>query len=150
MNKFNRSYIFLLFVFSLCFSLINKAQDYNDYNSDESFSENSTEEYNSQQIIENINIEEIADCLANKGVILYGSPNCGRTQSQISVFEGYFPIEFVNCKNKANRFECSEQGVGPFPHWVFPDGNAIGGEILYPEELAEIAGCYGKISESLQ
>lgn len=89
------------------------------------------------------NVESIARCLADRGVILYGSPNCGRTQGQIEAFEGYFNyIEFVNCKDKHNYAACREAGVGPFPHWFFPDGSYVGGEILDPEELAQMAGCY--------
>ena len=126
----------------LCASVLpSQSQQYDEYEEQpEQQEEQQQEVYEPEPVQPASDIEGIARCMADKGVVMYGSAECGHTQRQMGMFDGYFGhIPFVDCRR--NRKECREVGVGPYPHWVFPSGEVIGGQEVDPTELAVYAGC---------
>jgi glutaredoxin len=91
--------------------------------------------------------EQLAKCLADKGVKFYGSPKCGHCNRQKEMFEGafeqYLSSNFHNCKgSEAERAECSKRGTFPFPTWVEPStGVKLPGPERSLEQIARTFGC---------
>lgn len=90
------------------------------------------------------NIVELAQCLGDKGVKMYGSVGCGHCQKQKDAFGDAFKyINYVECNPNVNidtARECQAAGIIGVPSWDFPDGNRKTGKTSLPE-IAELAGC---------
>lgn len=95
----------------------------------------------SQVNSEVLDTKSLAQCLKSRGAVMYGSPKCGHCKKLIESFGGHFQSEglrFVNCKG-SGRSECRRQRVGPYPKWVFNNGNSVS----RPHNLHEIAVASG-------
>lgn len=85
-----------------------------------------------------MDVDAFANCLTEKGAVMYGTEWCGHCQNQKKMFGSSFQyIEFVDCDNEGQR--CDAAGVRGYPTWV------IGGE-SYPGEqsfnaLSSATGC---------
>ncbi len=87
-----------------------------------------------------VNTDEtsLAECLSEKGAVMYGTEWCGYCQRQKAMFgDDFEQINFVDCDSEQEK--CTEAGVRGFPTWE------IGGE-LYPglqelNKLKDLAGC---------
>lgn len=82
---------------------------------------------------------QIAKCLTNKGVVMYGSPVCGHCKHEKAWFGS--DVKYIteyNCK--ANRRKCDKLRTYPFPTWL---QESTGNRITRPESLQELAHNFG-------
>lgn len=90
---------------------------------------------NTQQI----DYDSLADCLAEKGVIMAGTDTCPACKNQKALFgESFEKISYVNCN--LNAAWCTSSNVQYFPTWFFPDGTNTYG-VKDAAFLTEAAGC---------
>jgi glutaredoxin len=84
------------------------------------------------------NYDSLAQCLTEKGVIMYGTEWCGFCKKQKEAFGDSFQyIDYIDCDQ--NREACNEAGISGYPTWQI-DGELSPG--LTPlENLASLAGC---------
>ncbi|HSD12045.1 MAG TPA: hypothetical protein VLC10_00670 [Patescibacteria group bacterium] len=88
---------------------------------------------------------DLAQCLTDKGVKMYGAYWCPHCQAQKKAFGAAFKkVNYVECAipgdPRAQTQECKDAKIEGYPTWVFPDGTRRSGEITLVS-LAEQAGC---------
>jgi len=84
-------------------------------------------------------VEDLAICLGEKKVTMYGTYWCPHCQNQKKEFGSAFKnIPYIECTEKEK--ECSDAGVVGYPTWIFPDGTKLSGAQEL-KTLAEKAGC---------
>ncbi len=82
--------------------------------------------------------QEFAECLAEKGVVMYGSDLCPHCNDQKEIFGEHFKhINYVNCEQE--RETCIAAGVTAYPTWVIEGIHYRGTKSI--EKLAELSGC---------
>lgn len=80
----------------------------------------------------------LAQCLTQKGVKMYGTSWCGHCNNQKAAFgESFKYIDFVDCDQRGD--ECSSAGVRGYPTWIINGASYPGEQSL--ERLASLAGC---------
>ncbi len=88
--------------------------------------------------------DKLAQCLAGKGVKMYGAYWCSHCQAQKKAFGTSFKyIKYVECVlagGQGQTKECEEAGIKGYPTWVFGGGERLEGEVSI-EQLAEKSGC---------
>ncbi len=82
--------------------------------------------------------EELAICLTEKGIKMYGSIYCPHCTAQKELFGEAFPlVNYIECSNSENSILCA--GLSGVPAWD------IGGDIYYGKQelskLKELSGC---------
>ena len=92
---------------------------------------------------------ELAQCLVEKDVIMYGAEWCGYCRIEKEEFGEAWKIlepNYVDCAEDSNEARCEAEarinGVRRYPTWRFSDGTIIQGH--YPnflERLARKSGC---------
>lgn len=83
--------------------------------------------------------DTFAQCLTDKGVIMYGAYWCPHCQRQKQLFgESFSKINYVECTQEVQR--CQEQKINGYPTWIFADGSRIEGEATF-KNLAEKSSC---------
>lgn len=83
--------------------------------------------------------DELALCLRDKKVTMYGADWCPHCQSEKREFGSSFQfIPYVECP--ADPQKCLAAGIEEYPTWIFPDGKRLVGE-QGPEKLAGESGC---------
>lgn len=83
--------------------------------------------------------DELAQCLTDRGVVMYGTDWCPHCQEQKQLFGASFKlVMYVNCD--ANPSACDAAGVEGYPTWVFPIGDSLSGAQPL-QTLAARAGC---------
>ncbi|MBN1585351.1 hypothetical protein JW899_03210 [Candidatus Uhrbacteria bacterium] len=90
-------------------------------------------------------IGDLARCLQDRGVRMYGTEWCSHCQKQKKAFgESFSMIDYVECTDSGNPMrmsaECERAGITGFPTWQFSLGNLVPGEMSF-SELAAKAGC---------
>jgi Thioredoxin len=89
-----------------------------------------------------VNIEQttkLAECLTEKGVVMYGTEWCGHCKNQKALFgDAFAKAKYVDCD--AERQTCLDAGVRGFPTWIDAAGNQYPGTQQLAK-LAEIGGC---------
>lgn len=81
---------------------------------------------------------EFAQCLTDKGAVMYGTDWCKYCQKQKEMFgEAFSNINYINCDE--NRAACELAGVRGYPTWEI-NGRTYSG-LQQLEELAELSGC---------
>lgn len=90
-------------------------------------------------------LDQLAQCLSDKGVKMYGSTWCGHCQKQKAMFGTAFSkIDYVECavpdNSRAQAKECEDVGITSYPTWQFGLGDRLTGEVSL-EKLAAKAGC---------
>jgi glutaredoxin len=96
------------------------------------------------QTEEDPRLTEIAQCLTDNDVKMYGAVWCGHCNSQKDAFGPSFAyIQYIECDPNTNietAKECVEKNIETVPAWEIP-----GQEMLFgmhdPEDLAEKLGC---------
>jgi glutaredoxin len=87
---------------------------------------------------------EIAQCLADKGVKMYGAVWCSHCKQQKEAFgEAFDLIDYIECDANTNLETakiCVENKIESVPAWDIPGQEIISG-FHEPEDLAELAGC---------
>lgn len=89
-------------------------------------------------------VEDIAQCLTDKGATFYGAYWCPHCADQKEAFgDAMQYINYVECDpggENADPEACTDAGIVSYPTWVFADGSQLVGT-RSPEELAEKASC---------
>ena len=97
-----------------------------------------------QENLSDQELTQIAKCLTEKNVKMYGAVWCAHCQKQKKAFGDAFEyINYIECDANTNidaARECVAAGIDSIPAWDFPDGTRKTGEIA-PSELAKLAGC---------
>jgi hypothetical protein len=84
------------------------------------------------------NYDSFAQCLTEKGAIMYGTDWCGYCNQQKGAFGSSFQyVDFVDCDNDMGA--CSQANIGSYPTWVI-NGNQYRGEQSL-SRLAYLTGC---------
>jgi len=84
-------------------------------------------------------LDDFAQCLADKEIIMYGAAWCSHCQSEKAAFGDSFKyIHYVECPE--NPKECLTEGIDGYPTWIFPDGRRFVGEQGI-NKLSEKSGC---------
>lgn len=82
---------------------------------------------------------QLALCLKEKSVIMYGASWCLHCQEQKELFGPAFQnLTYVECTTEKQK--CADAGIQYLPTWKFPDGTEESG-VLSLEKLAEKSGC---------
>lgn len=88
--------------------------------------------------------DEFAQCLADKGVTMYGAWWCPHCKDQKALFGSAFKkVNYVECspnQTKGMSQECTDAGIKGYPTWVLADKTQLSGVQTF-EKLAEKSGC---------
>ena len=85
------------------------------------------------------NLDQFAQCLAEKEIVMYGAEWCSHCQNEKAQFGKSFKyVPYVECPD--NPKVCLEKGVEGYPTWILPDGTELVGEQGL-EGLSEKSGC---------
>ena len=80
----------------------------------------------------------LAQCLTEKGAVMYGTEWCSHCKAQKEAFGSSFKyVDYVDCD--LNQDRCTEAGVKGYPTWNIDGKNYPGAQPL--ERLASLAGC---------
>lgn len=90
-------------------------------------------------------LEQLAQCLTDKGVKMYGATWCAHCKKQKEMFgDAFSKIDYVECADPVNpqaqTKECEDAGITSYPTWHFSLGDRVTGEMSL-EKLAAKAGC---------
>lgn len=82
--------------------------------------------------------DKVAQCLSEKGAILYASQYCPHCQEQKKLFgNAISKIEMVECSSQIER--CQEAGITAYPTWVINGRKFLGTKDM--KTLYDIADC---------
>lgn len=82
--------------------------------------------------------DSFAQCLTEKGAIMYGVDWCSHCQNQKRLFGDSFKyINYVNCEQ--HKKDCLRAGVEGYPTWKINKTSYSGEQSL--ERLASLTGC---------
>jgi len=71
--------------------------------------------------------DNFAQCLTDKGIIMYGANWCPHCQNEKRAFGDSFRlITYVECPD--NPQQCVDVNVESYPTWIFSDGRRLVGE----------------------
>ena len=80
-----------------------------------------------------------AQCINDKGLVMYGASWCGHCQSQKAMFGKSFKyVNYVECTQK--QAVCDANQVTGYPTWIAADGTRLIGEQPL-EALGRVTGC---------
>lgn len=83
--------------------------------------------------------DKFAECLRDKGVVMYGADWCPHCQNEKRAFgESFKYVNYVECPK--NPKICLDAGIESYPTWIFADGRKLEGEQGL-EKLAKESGC---------
>jgi hypothetical protein len=72
-------------------------------------------------------LDAFAQCLSEKGIVMYGAEWCSHCQEEKNAFGNSFRlVSYVECTK--NPKECLAAGIVAYPTWVFPDGKNLVGK----------------------
>lgn len=84
-------------------------------------------------------LEQFAQCLTDKGAVMYGAYWCPHCQNQKAMFgEAFKFIRYVECTQDPQP--CIDAGIRGFPSWIFPGGVKLEGT-QFLQQLAKVSGC---------
>ncbi|MBN1386110.1 hypothetical protein JW968_04005 [Candidatus Woesearchaeota archaeon] len=84
------------------------------------------------------NSEKLAQCLSEKGAVLYGTEWCSHCQNQKEAFgQSFSYIEFIDCDRQSEK--CFAEGIEGYPTWVINGQKYPGNQDII--RLADISGC---------
>ncbi len=87
----------------------------------------------------NVNLDEFAQCLADKGSTLYHKDGCSYCVKQEEMFgASYAKLNTVNCK--PGEQVCAIKQIQGTPTWILKDGTHLKG-LQALNTLAEATGC---------
>lgn len=85
------------------------------------------------------NLDEFAQCLSGKNVVMYGAYWCPHCQNEKAAFGDSFGfVDYVECTARPN--DCIAAGIKGYPTWIFSDGRRLEGEQGI-EKLSKESGC---------
>jgi len=81
---------------------------------------------------------ELAQCLTQNGVKMYGAYWCGHCANQKALFGNAFEyVDYVECTDE--QATCQAAGITGYPTWIINGQKYPGEQSL--ERLAELSGC---------
>lgn len=89
-------------------------------------------------------LDGFAQCLEERGAVLYGTfwcPHCNDQKKMFGKSKKHLP--YVECSTPDRKGQtpiCQEKGVSGYPTWEFADGDRQT-RVMSLEELAEKTGC---------
>lgn len=84
-------------------------------------------------------LDPFAQCLRDKGVVMYGASYCKYCQQEKKAFGDSFRlVNYVECPT--NTKTCIDKGIEAYPTWIFGDGTRVVG-LQGLESLAAKSGC---------
>jgi len=87
--------------------------------------------------------DDLAKCLSEKGVVMYGATWCSHCAEQKALFGDSFKyVTYVECAvdgSNEQTQECKDAGVTAYPAWKINGQLSYGAKPL--AELARLAGC---------
>lgn len=87
----------------------------------------------------NAELDNFAQCLADKNVTMYGAYWCAHCQNQKAAFGNSFRlVPYVECTKDPNK--CLAAGIEGYPTWIFSSGKKLVGEKSF-QELSVESGC---------
>ncbi len=90
-------------------------------------------------------LDAFAQCLAARGVTMYGADWCAHCQNEKKAFSSSFQfVPYVECP--ANPQKCLAKGINAYPTWIFSDGKKLEGEQGI-KKLSEESGCSLKLEK---
>ncbi|HLC89678.1 MAG TPA: thioredoxin domain-containing protein [Patescibacteria group bacterium] len=88
---------------------------------------------------DNSALADFAQCLSEKGLVMYGANWCSHCQREKSRFgEAFQFVNYVECPQDPEN--CLAAGIEGYPTWVTADGQKYEGEQGL-ERLSQISGC---------
>lgn len=88
-------------------------------------------------------VDRFAQCLTDKGTVMYGLYWCPHCEEQKETFGSSFRnIHYVECgtPDHHEQPQCSAEGLKDFPTWSFASGERATGGMSF-QELAAKTGC---------
>ena len=83
---------------------------------------------------------QLARCINDKGIILYGTTWGSNTSRQLQAFgDASKYLNFIDCQKNKNA--CSRANIKENPTWFFPEGNIERSGFLRLDMLASFASC---------
>ena len=74
------------------------------------------------------NYDDFAQCLTDKGVVMYGAYWCPHCQNEKRAFGNSFRlVNYVECTQETGR--CLAEKINGYPTWIFPDPSAGSGQV---------------------
>ena len=84
-------------------------------------------------------LTNLAQCLAEKEITMYGAYWCPHCQAEKKAFgEAWKYVPYVECTQETQK--CLDKGIQGYPTWIWPDGKRLEGE-QGPAKLASESGC---------
>lgn len=89
--------------------------------------------------------DAFAECLTDKGAMMYGAWWCPHCTNQKKLFGASFKkIKYIECAQPGNpnaqTRECDDAKISGYPTWVFADASRIEGEASF-DALAQKTTC---------
>lgn len=87
-----------------------------------------------------INLDGFAQCLTDKGYVMYGAYWCPHCKNEKKGFgpSAWERVTYVECTDESKR--CMEAGITGYPTWIAPGGVRLEGE-QGVERLSHASGC---------
>ncbi|QQG46527.1 MAG: hypothetical protein HYY55_01635 [Candidatus Niyogibacteria bacterium] len=83
--------------------------------------------------------DDFAQCLTDRGVVMYGAYWCPHCQNEKKAFAGSFRlVNYVECTEETDK--CLAEKINGYPTWILSDGRRFEGETGL-EKLSEASGC---------
>ncbi len=88
--------------------------------------------------------ENLASCLSEKGVVMFGAFWCSHCQQQKKLFgDAWDKISYVECSlpdGKSQTEVCKQAGIESYPTWEFAPGDRVAGQLSL-EALSAKTNC---------
>ena len=98
-------------------------------------------------LLTSYNHDDLAKCLDEKGVKLYGAFWCPHCQQQKQMFgSSQKYLNYVECSTPDGESQnevCASKNITSYPTWELSNGTRIVGEQTF-EDLSKISGCIAK------
>jgi hypothetical protein len=83
--------------------------------------------------------DAFAQCLSEKGAVMYGTYWCPHCQNEKKAFGDSFRfVNYVECTQDPKR--CTAAKIDGYPTWIFPDGRRLEGEQGL-QKLSQVSAC---------
>lgn len=91
-------------------------------------------------------LNSFAQCLSQKGAVMYGEYSCSHCQAQKALFGASFKyVNYVECTKDVDK--CLAASVTSTPTWTYPNGGRYIGEQSL-NDLASESGCVLPVATS--
>ncbi len=100
--------------------------------------------FKGQNFAQKTAVDQFAQCLKNKGAVLYGTFWCTHCKNQKKIFGSSADLlPYVECSTPDGQGQlqiCQEKNIGGYPTWIFADNTRIESEMSF-KQLSDKTGC---------